>query len=307
MEGFLIAVMVCLSLLTGYILLKSISLKRQLRGFAEEVRAHSDEEYGALVRVESFDKEITELADALNEHIRLRQQSAERNARERRELSNIISGISHDFRTPLTASLGYLQMIEKSGELTGSVKEYLGIAIEKNLYLKTLSDDFFEISKIDADSENAPVREPVDLSKLLSERLLEQYEWITEKSLRTEFVIGEGIIAESDPHSLERIVTNILSNAAKYAEEFLEVRLTSDEHGAHLTVSNGFSACEEIDVNRVFEPFYRACSRSKEGSGLGLYVAKALCERLGCDITASSGNGTFTIKAEIPKQTADAF
>ncbi len=129
MEGFLIAVMVCLFLLTGYILLKFISLKRQLRSFVKEVRAHSDEEYGALVRVESFDREITELADALDEHIRLRRQLSERNVRERRELSNIISGISHDFRTPLTASLGYLQMIEKSGELSEKNAEYLAIAI----------------------------------------------------------------------------------------------------------------------------------------------------------------------------------
>ena len=52
----------------------------------------------------------------------------------------VISGISHDFRTPLTASLGYLQMIEKTGELSPQNAKYLAVAIQKNQYLKELSD-----------------------------------------------------------------------------------------------------------------------------------------------------------------------
>lgn len=293
-----IIVIVCLLLLCLFFAVKFYALKRQLRRFASEVKCRMDRKYNQPIKVDLFDEDVTKLAVVLNEHVSLQQRLAEQNIAERRELSNIVSGISHDFRTPLTAALGYLLLIEKSGELSAKNKEYLETAIEKNQYLKALSDDFFEISKLGGEAQSA-APERVNLSIFLSERLLEQYSWISENRLETTFSIEDDIIIESDVHCLERLISNLFSNAEKYAVRTLEVHLKRDGEKIVFGVYNGFEGIDEPDVSKVFEPFYRADSRSGNGSGLGLYVAKCLCDSLGYNISARIDSSRFVIEIVI--------
>ena len=95
----------------------------------------------------------------------------------------------------------------------------------------------------------------------------------------------------------ERILENLMSNARKYAEESFGVSLARAEKHTELLVFNGLSDGASVDTKRVFEPFYRMDARTSEGSGLGLYVVKLLCERLGWTVSAETGNDNiFTVK-----------
>lgn len=291
-------VIVCLLVFSVVLAVKYISLKRQIRSFGRQVEQRKNINYSSPIKVDFFDKDIVALAVKLNEHTDIQRSLDVEYKRSKEQLNNVISGISHDFRTPLTASLGYLQMIEKSGGLTGKNAEYLEIALQKNTYLKELSDEFFELSKIENGHEEMTV-ESVNLSNLISDLVMEQYNWMQERNISPDFHIADGIVINSNRRYIMRIVENLLSNAEKYTFTRLGIFLSEDNGKIILSAFNDTENGTEIDINRVFEPFYKPSSRNKNGSGLGLYVVKCLAEKLFADVFAEFDNsGDFRITVE---------
>ncbi|MBR6646431.1 MAG: HAMP domain-containing histidine kinase [Clostridia bacterium] len=288
-------IIICLFLLFAVFLIKYISLKKQIKSFGRQVEQRKNIEYGSPIKVDNFDRDIVELAVKLNEHTDIQRSLDVEYKRSREQLNNVISGISHDFRTPLTAALGYLQMIEKSGELTGKNAEYLEIALQKNVYLKELSDEFFELSKLENGQENVAL-ESINLSNLISDFVMEQYGWMQEREITPDFEISDGIVIESNLNYVMRITENLFSNAQKYTLKTLGVSVSKNESRVVFSVFNDTEESMDIDITRVFEPFYKPVSRNKSGSGLGLYVVKCLSDKLGIEAKAEfDKNGFFRI------------
>ncbi|MBQ6041539.1 MAG: HAMP domain-containing histidine kinase [Oscillospiraceae bacterium] len=294
MEILLGTVCVCLLVILCVLLWKYISLKRNIRHFSQELEKLKDSDYRQTIKVTDFDKDLVELAVKVNEHTDIQRQLGVEYENSRKQLGTVISGISHDFRTPLTASLGYLQMIEKSGELSDKNAEYLAIAMQKNQYLKALSDEFFELTKIENGKEELDL-DAVNLSYLLTETVLEQHSWIADKNIATDFEISDGIMIQADVHCLTRILNNLMSNAQKYTSDSFGVKLKQDGDCVVLCVSNSIADSTSLDVDRVFEPFYRMDARTAGGSGLGLYVVKLLCDRLGWSVGAELNDTVFAV------------
>lgn len=330
-------IFICIIIITICILIITILLlyigryKHQLRMFSKHIRntAVSTENQdispvNAPVTVETFNPDIVDLANALNEYREGIQSESMGLRKEREHLQNVIAGISHDFRTPLTSALGYIQMLDKSASsvLNYDEKKYLQIAGEKTLYMKKLSDDFFEVSAISAKNEDIPL-EQVNISRLLSEQLLAQYEWISDSgiNLRTE-VEERNIYVTGNEHILERMIDNIFSNAKKYAVSELIVSLDEDADCVKIAVGNDIDKDMKIDADRVFEPFYRSSSgtghiwyegsiencagnkmdgRNYGGSGLGLYIVKQLAEGIGADVKAKVDDHRFMIEVFLNK------
>lgn len=293
MEILLGTTCVCLLVILCVLLWKYISLKRNIRHFSQELEKLKDSDYKQPVKVTDFDKDLVELAVKINDHTDIQRQLGAEYEERQKQLGTVISGISHDFRTPLTASLGYLQMIEKSGELSDKNAEYLGIAMQKNRYLKELSDEFFELTKIENGKEVLNLEE-VNLSNLLTETLLEQHSWIAERNIKTDFDIDDGIMIQADVHCLTRILNNLMSNAQKYTADSFGVKLKQDNDRVVLCVSNTIADSAALHIDRVFEPFYRMDARTAGGSGLGLYVVKLLCDRLAWSVKAELNDNVFT-------------
>ena len=244
--------------------------------------------------------------------------------KEREHLQNVIAGISHDFRTPLTSALGYIQMLDKSASsvLNDDEKKYLKIAGEKTLYMKKLSDDFFEVSAISARNKEIPL-EQVNICRLLSEQLLAQYEWISDSGIKLRTEVEErNVFVIGNEHILERMIDNIFSNARKYAVSELIVSLDEAADGVKIVVENDIDKDMKIDADRVFEPFYRSSSgtgylwyedstensvgnkmdgRNYSGSGLGLYIVKQLAECIGADVKAKVPEHRFVIEVLLNK------
>lgn len=298
MEILLGTVCVCLFVFSAVLLWKYISVKKNIRHFSEELEKLKDSDYRQPLKVSDFDKDIVELAVKVNEHTDIQRKLGNDYEQSKKQLGIVISGISHDFRTPLTASLGYLQMIGKSGELSEKNAEYLGIAMQKNQYLKELSDEFFELSKIDSSKEQMNLEE-VCLSNILTEHILEQHSWIAERNISADFDMTDGIIVQTDRRCLERILNNLMSNAQKYTADRFSVTLKRDGGKTVLTAANTLSDSSSIDIDKVFEPFYRMDSRTAGGSGLGLYVVKRLCDKLNWTVSAQLTNNVFSVKISI--------
>ena len=109
----------------------------------------------------------------------------------------------------------------------------------------------------------------------------------------------DGIIVQADRRCLERILNNLMSNAQKYTADRFSVTLKRDGGKTVLTAANTLSDSSSIDIDKVFEPFYRMDSRTAGGSGLGLYVVKRLCDKLNWTVSAQLTNNVFSVKISI--------
>ena len=292
MDKLFIIISAVLFLCVIYLFVKLLMMKSQIRRFAEKIRFRNKNNSREPIKIDTFDEDIKELALSINEQLEKQNKEHIEHIRESEKMQCIVSGISHDFRTPLTSSLGYLQMLEKSGEITSEQgNDYLRIATEKNQYLKKLSDDFFDLSKLSFSKDREKKIEELDLSRMVEESLLHYYDRINERSIKTDFDIETGSIINSERIDIERIIENIISNASKYSASFINVKL----HDKKLVVSNDCIDENDFDQSRVFEPFYRGNSRNETGSGLGLFLVKSLAEDLGFDYGAKRVSNVYEI------------
>lgn len=284
-----------LLLLAAVLFIRLIQYKRQMRIFADKLQKRLHGGVDQEIHVEYFDRDIVALAKALNDYS---DQIKERNRaleQDRTRLKNVIAGISHDFRTPLTAAKGYLQLMKKGGRIDDRDMEYLDIAIAKTEYLRVLSDAFFEVSYAEARDESVDIRN-IDVARILTALVLEQYEWIQKSGIQATFDIPESAVwVQSNEEVLNRIFTNFFSNARKYVDTRISVCLKQDADGVSITFMNDIEADNEIDINHVFDAFYRGNSRQKEGAGLGLYVVKCLADKLGHIVSAEVKDKQFSI------------
>ena len=197
--------------------------KRQIKIFSEKTGARVEFDMNAPVSVDYFSKEITDLANALNAYTDKAKKYNLDLVKEQQRLKNVMAGISHDFRTPLTAARGYLQLLDKKGAIGTDERKYYNIIIEKMDYLAMLSDAFFSVSKIEAGGEDIELHR-VNITNLLTETLLGQYPWIEENGIRlTADIPEQDIYVMSNEDCLMRIFNNIFSNARKYAETSLSI------------------------------------------------------------------------------------
>lgn len=285
--------------------------KRQIKIFAEKTGARVEFDMNAPVSVDYFSKEITDLANALNAYTDKAKKYNLDLVKEQQRLKNVMAGISHDFRTPLTAARGYLQLLDKKGAIGTDERKYYNIIIEKMDYLAMLSDAFFSVSKIGAGGEDIELHR-VNITNLLTETLLGQYPWIEENGIRlTADIPEQDIYVMSNEDCLMRIFNNIFSNARKYAETSLSISLkqadpedknnTSDKNNKYnknnyiLTFENDMELRDEVYSGRVLEAFYRGSSRTSEGSGLGLYIVDQLATRMNHKVEVEINKNIFKI------------
>lgn len=296
MELALAIISLCLLVAFLIILIRYIGYKKQIKKMAKEVQKLSHDEYTQPIKTNYFTNDMVELINAINEHIKREKELTISYYNDKKELNNIISGISHDFRTPLTASLGYIQLLRKTNRFTDEQNEYLDIIEDKNQYLKELADDFFDIS---TNTEVSPELKETNISNILSELTLQQYSWIEERGINITVDITENIISITDAHSIKRIIDNLFSNCRKYALSELSVSLKTKNNKAVITIANDFITEESINIEKLFQPFYRGVSRTKEGSGLGLYICKALSRKIDALIEATINDTILTITLSI--------
>lgn len=293
-EAFLIIVICILCVVIWGLCLRLHQYRKQVCQFTKRTKERSKTNMNQPITVDLFQSDFVELAKALNAYTDKQKELELELAKDRERLNYVIAGISHDFRTPLTAAIGYMQMVDKGGDLQEKSQEYLDVALERTRFLKELSDAFFELSTLEANQKKVELT-TVNLQKLLQEVMLEQFEWISKGEYRTDFQIPEqDIFILGNEQYVKRILDNLFSNMQKYAVSDIRISLSSKDGKIVLDVENDITE-NEIDCARVFEPFYRGESRSKSGSGLGLYVVKCLAEKMDMQVMARLERQRFCV------------
>lgn len=214
-------------------------------------------------------------------------------------MKHMVAGISHDFRTPLTAAMGYIQLAEKDEGLSEENSENLNKAYDKTKYLKELSDEFFALSVMENRSEEELGE--ISFKRLLENITLEQYEWTVKANMKFEADITEDpCMIRAAEVDMTRLLLNLYSNAKKYAKGSIRVCLNKNESNLTLIIENDLDENAVIDERRVFEPFHREYVGEQGGNGLGLYITKRIVENYNGKIMAEKRDNSFSVKVILP-------
>lgn len=292
----------------AFFALRLALLKRSLRRANEELAEIVERlEDNRIVKLPQPDAELEALLGTVNRALEgIRRQAADY-ARHEADLKTQVECISHDLRTPLTAILGYLALVDEDG-MDEETRASLATVRRKADALQRLVAQFYELSQ--ARSEEAALElGAVEVGRLLRESVAESYRLFEERGLEVSLRCPDRpTFALGDAKALERAVENLVHNAGKYARAAFSVELDESEDGRVLLVFENDLAehqAEALEVDRLFEPFYTAdAARSGESSGLGLAIARSLAERMGgileARLDAREGAPRLCFQLELP-------
>lgn len=254
-----------------------------------------------LIYVSSRDPHIRRLAAQLCLQLDLLRRQRHRYENGDRELKEAIANISHDLRTPLTAISGYLELLEMADAAPAATdqasvrRRYLAQIRSRTEAMKDLTEQLFSYSIL----VSAPLQQPRELilQYVLEESLANCYVQFTAVGITPRLQMPElPVCRVLDRGSLERILSNILMNAAKYSAGDLSICLHPQ---GQIDFSNAAPDLTPVMAERLFERFFTV-ETARHSTGLGLSIARNLTERMGGSITAHYREGRLTISLYFP-------
>ncbi|WP_245583057.1 HAMP domain-containing sensor histidine kinase [Paenibacillus daejeonensis] len=220
----------------------------------------------------------------------------------------LIIGVSHDLRTPLTSLIGYLDLLRKrSFQDKSEYERFVNNAYSKGEQLKKLIDDLFIYTRLSAGHMKL-TRQEVDM-RGLTEQVLFEFVPIAEEN---DSVIRQHIRVLRAPVNIDseqvvRIIDNLLMNALKYSTppKMIDVTLSRDESWVYLTIENEGECITKEQEAKLFERFYKTEQAMQNrhvqvGAGLGLAVARQLSELMDGRLTLVHVSGHYAFTLQLP-------
>ncbi len=294
----LCATVVAMPLMAGILIVLGAKCVKQYEAIRQGVAEIRSGNAGYRIPIEGNPKgEFQQLAAEINDISDGLELAVRQELKNQRMKSELISNVSHDLKTPMTSIISYIDLMKKEGLESENAPRYLEILDEKSMRLKKLCEDLFEAAK--ASSGDMPVHlTKVEMSSLISQGLGEYQDRFAQKGFQVIFnAAQEKYYVMADGQLLWRVIENLFGNLLKYAMEntrvYLDLRQEMDDEGtvyAAFDVKNISKYPLNIPADELMERFKRGDdSRSTEGSGLGLSIAK--------DLT-SLQNGRFTLTVD---------
>ncbi len=252
---------------------------------------------GILVTEESGRRLIWSIIEDVSERKRVEQMKSE-----------FLSTVSHELRTPLTAIAGSLGLLAGGalGSFSDEVQQMLGIAYKNSQHLSFLINDLLDMEKLLAGKmalnlQTQPLMPLVEMAVRENQSFADQFPVLLAVTER-----ADRVLVSVDTERLHQVLTNLLSNAAKYSPTFGTVRVRVSVRGAWVRVAvedDGQGVPEEFRPH-IFQKFSQADpsdTRRLKGTGLGLAITRELVERMGGRIGFHSvvGKGA-TFHVELP-------
>ena len=294
MEFWVVLIIIALAFCVVGSLLYLLSLRASLKEVARELNDKLKTDTNTLISISSGDRAMRTLASEINCQLHLLRKERLKLQHGDMELKNAVTNISHDLRTPLTAICGYLDLLAQQPQSEAS-ERYLSVIRERTDAMRGLTEELFRYSVIAGTTEELHF-EPVCLNDILEQSLAGFYGTLSERGIVPDIALSEQQIERTlDRHALRRIFDNILSNAVKYSDGDLSVRLSQD---GTLCFENFAKNLDTVQTARLFERFYTvqtARNTARNGTGLGLSIAKLLTEKMGGTIAAEYRDGRLCV------------
>ena len=286
--GILVGVIITLICILG-------SYMRQVKDICRQLR-----ESNMLITKEIKLGNIKELTDLLNEMIKERKEEAAQYVKKERMIADTYTNLSHDIRTPLTSMDGYFQLLETCSS-EADRKRYIEIIEERIESLKEMLEELFTYTKLKNETYELK-KERQNLTQILKETVFSYYDEWAERGIVPEFDLTDTPVwIMGNGQALRRIIQNIVKNGLDHGNKELKIQLKKKENRAKLVFKNRVEYPDRIDLQRVFERFYKADeARSKNSTGLGLSITKGFVLKMNGEISAQMKGDWFSIHISFP-------
>jgi len=224
--------------------------------------------------------------------------------------SEYVNTVSHDLRSPLTAILGYVELIARVGEVNDKQREFIKRVQISVRNITDLINDLLDLGRIEAGFDAR--KEMVPLEKILQYAIESFQTRLEERGQQLTVNVSENLPhVFGDPVRLRQLVDNLLSNSVHYTPQGgqIKIRLMAERNQVILQVEDTGLGIPLADQPFIFDKFYRAnnAPEDKSGSGLGLAIVKSIVDNHGGRVWVDSSPGVgsrFTVVLPIPTKNA---
>lgn len=260
-----------------YLVYQTIGKKKIKQGISQI--AHGEIDYKIdTTGLSGEQKEVAELVNVIGTGLN---KAVEKSVKNERLKTDLITNVSHDIKTPLTSIINYVELLKQENFEDPKIRRYIEVLEQKSQRLKTLTEDVVEASKVSSGNISLDMMN-LNLVEMIQQTSGEFQEKFAARNLEEVLnLLEEEAMICVDGRRTWRVLENIYNNAAKYAMEGSRIYadLTVLEDQVLFTLKNVSAYPLNISADELTERFIRGdISRSTEGSGLGLSIAKTLTE-----------------------------
>jgi signal transduction histidine kinase len=256
-----------------------------------------------------WSREQTGLAEEINRIRKGLEQAVESGVKSERMKAELITNVSHDIKTPLTSVINYVDLLKREKPDNPKIIEYLDVLEQKSQRLKVLIEDLVEASKASSGAIELQIT-TLNFRELVNQTEGEFEEKFTAAGLTLVANHSqESVLFRGDGRRVYRVLENLYGNVAKYAmpgtRVYTELRTKEDiatgKKSAEFTIKNISREPLNISPEELTERFVRGEeSRTTEGSGLGLSIARSLTELMGGSFSIYLDGDLFRVTLEFP-------
>lgn len=285
----LMSVMLILLGLVIYLCYTIYLSRKELREFRENLEDKEASEIKVALQSYSYTGELNEICKIIEAIIDSKNTMGQKYNASIENQNLMITNISHDFRTPLTSIMGYIDVYEKTRD-----EKYLEIIKKKAEELKGLIDGFYDFSRLVSKSYKIDKR-VFNLDDFIKEEIVNYYDYYIAKGQMIDVELDR-VRCFQDEKNLKIVVDNLISNMMKYSEGEDKIELKLKEGYFELKFSNLAQIETDDNIDRVFERNYTIDkSKNDASSGLGLNIVENLCELMGLEVSVAYNNEIFSI------------
>ncbi|MDD6696048.1 MAG: HAMP domain-containing sensor histidine kinase [Firmicutes bacterium] len=290
---------IIIGILAGIIILQSIIMwkyQRQVKDICRQLAFLMKHDSNMLVHREFGLGGIGMLSDRLNDLLELRRKEKQYYQEKETLIADTYTNLSHDIRTPLTSLDGYFQLMEAC-ENVEEQRRYLNIIHERIHSLNEMLEELFMFTKLKNESYRLELTSCC-INRILKETVFSYYDdWVRREIQPDIQITEEQLYIDGNKQGLSRIIQNVIKNGLDHGEKKIRIVLKREQNQAVLRISNQVTASEKIDIEHVFDRFYKAdAARSKTSTGLGLSIAREFVRRMNGEIGAKIEENEFIVE-----------
>ena len=290
---------IIIGILAGIIILQSIIIwkyQRQVKDICRQLAFLMKHDSNMLIHREFGLGGIGMLSDRLNDLLELRRKEKQYYQEKETLIADTYTNLSHDIRTPLTSLDGYFQLMEAC-ENVEEQRRYLNIIHERIHSLNEMLEELFMFTKLKNESYRLELTSCC-INRILKETVFSYYdEWVRREIQPDIQITEEQLYIDGNKQGLSRIIQNVIKNGLDHGEKKIRIVLKREQNRAVLRISNQVIASEQIDIEHVFDRFYKAdAARSKTSTGLGLSIAREFVRRMNGEIGAKIEENEFIVE-----------